>query len=185
MAIHACGLLLVLPVLASVLVLSLGKLAPWGWLLPLAAIAGTAYLLPLGLGNACLTRLARSLHPAVGDDPDAFIVQLTLSPRSRSGLWAELEDADDIGCLRLTPPALLFEGDSVKVFLPYSQIRRVRSRNIGLRGLFVYGRRIVIETSGLPKVEALEFAERSSWVLPASRRTSRRLWERLSSKLGP
>ena len=182
-AVHACGLGLVLPVLASVLVMSLGRFAPWSLLLPLAAIAGTAYFLPMGLGNACLARVARSLDPAAGIDPDSFIVQLTLSPRVRSGLWAELEDADDIGCLRLTESGMVYEGDSVKVSLPYSQIGRLRSRNIGLRGLFIYGRRIVVEISGHPKVSALEFAERSSCVLPASRRTTQRLWDRLSSRL--
>jgi hypothetical protein len=182
-AVHACGLVLVLPVLAAALVMSLGKFALWKLLLPLAAVAGTAYFLPFGLGNAFLTRLARALDPAAGKDPDAFIVQLTLSPRIRSGLWAELEDADDIGCLRLTEAELRFEGDSVKVSLPYSQIARLRPRNIGLRGLFVYGRRIVVEVSGLSEASALEFAERSSWVLPASRRTTQRLWEGLSAKL--
>ena len=183
LAIHACGLILVVPVLASVLAMSLEGFAPWSLLLPLAAVAGTAYLLPLGLGNPCLARMARALNPAAGKDPDIFIVQLTLSPRIRSGLWAALEDADDIGCLRLTEADLVFEGDSVKVSLPYSQIGRARSRNIGLRGLFLYGRRIVVEISGHPKVSALEFAERSSWVLPASRRTTQRLWEGLSSRL--
>jgi len=182
-AIHACGLVLVLPVLASVLAMSLGKFALWKLLLPAGAIAGTAYFLPFGLGNAYVARLARALNPAAGKDPDGFIVQLTLSPRIRAGLWAELEDADDIGCLRLTETELVFEGDSVKLSVPYSQIRRLRSRNIGLRGLFVYGRRMVVEISGASKVSALEFAERSSWVLPASRRTTRRLWEGLSAKL--
>jgi hypothetical protein len=184
LAVNACGMVLVLPVLAAVLVMSLGKFTLRNLLLPLAAIGATAYFLPFGLGNAYLSRMVRVLNPAAGKDPDGFIVQLTLSPRIRSGLWAELEDADDIGCLRLTETELVFEGDSVKVSLPYTQIGRVRSRNIGLRGLFLYGRRIVVEISGFPKVSALEFAERSSWVLPASRRTTQRLWERLSAKLG-
>ena len=184
LAIHACGAVLVLPVVASVLVMSLGKFALWHLLWPLGAIAGTAYFLPLGLGNAYLSRLARALNPAAGREPDGFIVQLTLSPRIRSGLWAEVEDADDIGWLRLRESELVFEGDSVKVWLPYSQIGRVQRRSIGLRGLFVYGRRVAVEVAGLPKVKALEFAERSSWVLPASRRTSRRLWEGLSAKVG-
>ncbi len=177
-------MVLVLPVLASVLVMSGGKFALWNLLLPLAVFGGTAYFLPFGLGNAYVTWLVRALNPAAGQDPDGFIVQLTLSPRIRSGLWAELEDADDIGYLRLTETELVFEGDSVKVSVPYSQIERVSSRNIGLRGLFVYGRRIALEISGFPKASALEFAERSSWVLPASRRTTQRLWERLSGKLG-
>ena len=183
LAIHAWGMVLVLPVLACVLAISLGRLAPWHLLAAAAAIAWTAYFLPLGMGNASLTRLVRALNPAAGKGPGGFIVQLTLSPRIRSGLWAELEDADDIGCLRLTESELVFEGDSVKVSLPYHEIGRVRWRNIGLRGLFVCGRRITVEISGCSKVSALEFAERSSWVLPASRRTSQRLWEALSAKV--
>lgn len=183
LAIHAWGVVLVLPVLACVVVISLGKLALWHLLAPAAAIAWTAYFLPLGLGNASLSRLVRGLNPAAGQGPDGFIVQLTLSPRIRSGLWAELEDADDIGYLRLAETELVFEGDSVKVSLPYHEIGRVRRRNIGLRGLFVCGRRITVEISGCSKVSALEFAERSSWVLPASRRTSQRLWEGLTAKV--
>ena len=172
-----------LPVLACVAVISLGKLALWHLLAAAAAIAWTAYFLPLGMGNASLSRLVRGLNPAAGRGPDGFIVQLTLSPRIRSGLWAELEDADDIGYLRLAETGLLFEGDSVKVSLPYQEIGQVRWRNIGLRGLFVCGRRITVEITGCPKVSALEFAERSSWVLPASRRTSQRLWDALTAKM--
>jgi hypothetical protein len=182
-AIHACGLVLVLPVLAAVLAMSLGKFTLWKMLLPAGAIAGTAYFLPFGLGNACLPRLVRALDPAAGQEPESFLVQLTVSPRTRAGLWAQLEDADDIGWLKLTERELVFDGDSVKLSLPYGQIGRLRSRNIGLRGLFLYGRRISVEVSGFSNVTALEFAERSSWVLPASRRTTQRLWQRLSAKL--
>ena len=58
-----------------------------------------------------------------------------------------------------------------------------RSQNIGLRGLFVYGRRIKVVPSGLPQIESLEFAERSSWLLPDSRRITRKLAERLSTSV--
>ncbi|MGA2863962.1 MAG: hypothetical protein ABSF95_05695 [Verrucomicrobiota bacterium] len=181
-AVHAYGLVLVLPILVSVLVMSLRRFELWSLLLPLAAMGGTAYFLPFGLGNAYLTKLVRVRHAAAGKEADGFIVQLTLSPRIRSGFWAVVEDADDIGYLRLTAAELVFEGDAVKVCLPYSQIGRVRSQNIGLRGLFVYGRRIAVEVTGLPNVAALEFAERSSWLLPASLRTTQKLRERLSAK---
>jgi hypothetical protein len=181
-AVHAYGLVLVLPILVSAVVMSLGRFELWSLLLPLVALAGTAYFLPFGLGNAYLTKLVRARHAAAGKEADGFIVQLTLSPRIRSGFWAVVEDADDIGYLRLTASELVFEGDAVKVTLPYSQIGRVRAQNIGLRGLFVYGRRIAVEVSGLPNVAALEFAERSSWLLPASLRTTQRLREQLSAK---
>jgi hypothetical protein len=52
-----------------------------------------------------------------------------------------------------------------------------------LRGLFVYGRRIKVVVSGLPQVEALEFAERTSWLLPTSRAITRGLHQRLSTKV--
>jgi len=109
-----------------------------------------------------------------------FIVQLTLTPRLRSGLRALLEDADDIGWLSVTPSSLLFRGDSIQLTVPFTQIQQLEPQSIGWRGLFVWGPRVRLRVSGLPKVEALEFAERSSWLLPASRRTARRLFRCLS-----
>ncbi len=182
-AIHACGLAVVLPVLAAALVMSLGRFAPWKALLPLGAVAVTAFIMPVGQGNPWVGRMVRGLNPKAGRDPGEFIVQLTLTPRLQTGLWAEIEDADDIGWLRLTETELVFEGDSVKIGLPYGQIERVESRNMGWRGLYVYGRRVVVEFSGSRKFRAAEFAERASWVLPQSRRMSRLLWERLSAKV--
>jgi hypothetical protein len=181
-AIHVCGLAVVLPVLAAALVMSLGKLAPWKALLPLGAIAATAYIMPVGQGNPWVVRIVRALDPKARQGPGEFIVQLTFQPRLQSGLWAEIEDADDIGWLRLTESELVFEGDAVKLAVPYGCIERFHSRNMGWRGLYVYGSRVVVEFSGSSRFSAVEFAERSSWVLPASRRTSRRLWATLSVK---
>jgi hypothetical protein len=130
-----------------------------------------------------VTRLVQSLNPAAGKSEDGFIVQLTLSPRIRSGLRAIVDDADDIGYLSFTETGLLFQGDSVKLFVPFDQIEQVRPQNIGLRGLFVYGRRIKVRVSGLPQATSIEFAERSSWLLSDSRRITRKLSERLSTKV--
>ena len=99
-----------------------------------------------------------------------------------SGLRGLLEDADDIGCLSFTSSEFVFHGDSVKLSVPFDQIERVRRQNVGLRGLFVYGPRIELAVSGLPNIKSLEFAERSSWLLPTSRRTTRKLFECLSAK---
>ena len=181
--VSAYGILLAAPFFAAILVVSLIKFGILTVLIPLLAVAATAYFLPFGLGNAHVTRLVQSLNPAAGKSEDGFIVQLTLSPRIRSGLRAILDDADDIGYLSFTGTELLFQGDSVKLSVPFNYIEQVQPQNIGLRGLFVYGRRIRVRVSGLPQIEALEFAERASRVLPTSRAITRKLCERLSAKV--
>jgi hypothetical protein len=180
-AVNAYGALLAVPFVISVLVVSLTKFGLLTALIPLLVVAATAYFLPFGLGNIHITRLVQSLNPAVSQSGEGFIVQLTLSPRLRSGLRALLEDADDIGYLTFSGNELLFQGDSVKLCVPLDRIERVRPQNIGLRGLFVYGRRIKVVVSGLPQIKSLEFAERSSWLLPTSRAITRRLHQRLST----
>ena len=183
--VSAYGILLAAPFFAAILVVSLIKFGILTVLIPLLAVAATAYFLPFGLGNAHVTRLVQSLNPAAGKSEDGFIVQLTLSPRIRSGLRAILDDADDIGYLSFTGTELLFQGDSVKLSVPFSYIEQVQPQNIGLRGLFVYGRRIRVRVSGLPEIESFEFAERSSWLLPNSRAITRKLYERLLSQRPP
>lgn len=183
--VSAYGILLAAPFFAAILVVSLIKFGILTVLIPLLAVAATAYFLPFGLGNAHVTRLVQSLNPAAGKSEDGFIVQLTLSPRIRSGLRAILDDADDIGYLSFTGTELLFQGDSVKLSVPFNYIEQVQPQNIGLRGLFVYGRRIRVRVSGLPEIESFEFAERSSWLLPNSRAITRKLYERLSSQRPP
>jgi hypothetical protein len=184
-AVNAYGILLVAPLFMAILVVSLIKFGLLTILIPLLVVAATAYFLPFGLGNRHITRLVRSLNPAAGKGGDGFIVQLTLSPRIRSGLRAILEDADDIGHLSFTGTGLVYQGDSVKLSIPFGCITQARPQNVGLRGRFVYGRRIKVVVSGLPNVESLEFAERSSCLLPNSRAITRKLHERLCTKTPP
>src|ERR1035441_4302836 len=148
LAANAYGLLLVVPLFISILAVSLIKFGLLTVLIPLLVVAATAYFLPFGLGNAHIARLVRSLTPAAAKDGDGFIVQLTLSPRLRSGLRAILEDADDIGYLSFTRTELLFQGDSVKLSVPLDCIAQVHPQNVGLRGRFIYGRRINVVVLG-------------------------------------
>ncbi len=174
----AFGVLLGIPLFISVLVVSLMRPGIFSLLIPLLVIVVTLYFLPFGLGNAYVARLIRSLKPTTDKNQEAFIVQLTVCPRIRSGLLAVVEDADDIGWLSFTALELLFHGDSVKLSIPFDQIKKVQRQNIGLRGLFVISR-IALVVPGLPKVESLEFAERSSWLLPTSRKTTKKLYQQL------
>ena len=182
LTVNAYGLFLAVPIIISVLVVSVLKFGLHTALIPLLAVAITALFLPFGLGNSYVARLVRAVKPATAGDLKTFIVQLTFSPRIRSGMRALLEDADDVGYLSFSASELVFQGDSVRLSLPRACIKAVRPQNIGLRGLFVYGRRIGVVVSGLPNVESLEFAERSSWLLPASRRITRELCALLAAK---
>jgi hypothetical protein len=179
--VNAYGIVLLTPIFASILAVSLMKFGVLTVLIPTLMVAATAFFLPFGLGNTYVTRLVQSLHPTGGNGPDGFIVQLTLSPRLRTGIRAVLEDADDIGFLSFNGTELVYQGDSVKLTVPLDCIKAVTPENIGLRGLFVYGRRIKVLVAGLSETESLEFAERSSWVLPTSRALTRKLHERLST----
>jgi hypothetical protein len=180
--VSAYGVLLAVPFLASLLAVSVLKLGVLTVLIPALGVAWAAVFLPFGLGNPYVSRLVRSLSPAAGETGANFVVQLSLSPRIRSGLCAVLDDADDIGYLIFDASGFRFQGDSVKLLVPYNCIKEVRPHNIGMRGLFVYGRRIRVLVTGLPNVSSLEFAERSSWLLPTSRRTTRQLHKHLTKQ---
>jgi hypothetical protein len=183
--VNAYGMLMIMPIFSAIVAVSVIKLGVLTVLIPLLALAATVLFLPFGLGNTHVIRLVRSLNPGTGQNGDGFIVQLTVSPRLRSGLRALLEDADDIGYLNFSGSELCFQGDSVKLSVPWENIQLVRPQNIGWRGLFVYGRRIKLVVSGWPEVESFEFAERSSWLLPASRTITRKLYERLLASVAP
>jgi hypothetical protein len=181
--INAYGLLLVIPLVIAIVAISLLRFGLWTWLLPVLVVVATVYLLPFALGNSRVVRLVGSPNTAASQAEDRFVVQLTCWPRIRTGFRALLEDADDIGCLNLTGSELVFRGDSVKLTIPFDRIEEVRPQNVGFRGLFVYGSRIMLVVSGLPEIKSVEFAERSSRLLHTSRKTTRKLYERLAAKV--
>jgi hypothetical protein len=177
---YAHGLLLVAPVFAAFLVVTVLPLGALTLLVLAVAIGLTVLFLPFGFGNAYVTRLASKLKGAAEEKPGGFFVQVTLSPRIHSGLRAVLEDADDVGWLSLTGSEVVYRGDSVKLSIPFNRIAAVRSQNVG-RGLFLYGGRVVVSVSDLPNVTELAFSERSSWWLPTSRKIAGLLRQRLEA----
>jgi hypothetical protein len=120
-----------------------------------------------------------------GAQTEAFLVQLTLAPRVRTNLRAMLEDADDFGFLRFDDRGFSFQGDSIQVSVPFTNVVQVHRQNVGMRGLYLCGPRIIVEVKGLPNVEFLEFAERSSALVPQSKRITRRLLEKLERPVQP
>lgn len=181
---HAYGLLLFVPVLAAILVASsLGTLSLVA-LVAVAAFAVATFFLPIGFGNPYVKRLVREYLPPQAEESDRFVVQVTLNPRLHSGLRGLVEDADDFGYLWFTESELVFRGDALYATIPFTQIREVQRLGIRLRGLFLCKRRIAVVVPGLEQVESLEFAERSSSVLPGSRAAARKLYERLCAAAG-
>lgn len=183
LAVCVYGLLVMTPVVLSIMAVSVMKLSWLTIVLPLLAIGIATFLLPFGFGNPYVTRLVGRLGRRESNGSEAFVVQLTMNPRIQSGLRAVMEDADDIGWLHLSGRELVFTGDSVNLTVPYGQISGARMQSIGWRGLFLCGQRSVLTLSGVPEVTTLSFAERSSWLLPASRATSRKLYQAVSQKL--
>ncbi len=183
LVISAYGLLLVIPVVMAMMVVSLVHLSALTFLIPLLAIAITTFFLPLGFGNPYVVRLVSSLQPELPNIPNGFIAQITLAPRLRTGLRALMEDADDVGWLSFTESELMFHGDSIRLSVPFARIGGLRTESIGWRGLFLYGPQTVVAVSGLPQATSFKVAERSSWLLPASRKKAKELQEKLSAKL--
>jgi hypothetical protein len=175
----AYGLVLMLPVVISMLIVSTARFGVLTFLSPLLAIAIGAFFLPFGFGNPYVANLVRLIDPRAAEDQDAFIVQLSLVPRLRSGMRALIEDADDIGCLHFADSALVFRGDCISFSIPFEHIRAVQRRSSGWRGLFLYGAGSIFAASGLTGASQFHVAERSSWLLPASRRIARTLHTRL------
>lgn len=177
------GLLLMAPVLASMALVSVLRLGTLTFLIPLATILAATFFLPFGFGNLYLAKRFGSIYPAGARPEDVFLVQLTREPRSRSDFLAVLEDADDIGFLNLTDGALVFEGDGVRLTVPYGHLKDLALQNSGWRALFAYGPRTAFSVAGLPEAGRFEFAERSSWHLPGSRKNALRIYQRLKEQV--
>lgn len=177
------GLMLMGPVIVSILIVSVLGLGVLTFLIPLATIAVATFFLPFGFGNCYVARLVRPLRPLKAPPEAVFLVQLTCHPRNRSGFLALLEDADDFGFLSLTDSDLIFDGDSMRLKVPYHQIKELELQNSGWRALFAYGPRTAFSVSGLADAGKFTFAERSSWHLPGSRRNARQLYQKLEQRV--
>jgi hypothetical protein len=178
------GFVLMFPVVVAILGVTLLKFGLWTFLVPVAVIGAATYFLPLGFGNPYVTRLVRPLRPSSVQNQDLFVVQFSTTPRIRSGAMSLLEDADDVGVLAFTDSTVEFYGDSVRLSVPFSEIKDLSQRNAGSRALFAYGHQLVFKVPSLNEA-AFRFAERSSLVLPSSRKIADLMYRQLKLKVTP
>jgi hypothetical protein len=177
------GLILMIPVLVSMMLVSVLRFGVLTFVVPLATIVVATYFLPLGFGNPYVARLVRPLQRSLPQIHETYVVQLTQNPRNRTGLWAILEDADDLGVVTFTELALVFHGDSILLTVPFERIKELRLQSASWRALFAYGPRISFSVDGLSEAGTFTFAERSSCILPTSRKNARRMYQNLGEKI--
>ena len=138
------------------------------------AMAFCLYLMlvciPVLQANPYVRYLVDKRHGWRPSSSNAYICQLSLSPRFYSGLRGFLEDADDIGWLEITEDGIVFNGDSMNLSLPFEAINRIATFDCGYRMLGMCGRKIRISTRALDGIQALEFGERQSYTIDTSRR---------------
>jgi len=181
---YAFSFLLAIPLVAAFLILSTVRNLGQFWILavPLLALAGTVYFLP-SLGNAYVYWVLRGVRAQTSDNSQRkSIVQITFDPRIRTGFRALIEDADDVGYVSFSETEFRFSGDSLQVTVPFERLKAVHGENVGLRGAYLSGGRIRLDISGLDDFDAIEIAERTSLVLPASRRITRELFEQIKAR---
>ena len=99
------------------------------------------------------------------------------------GSRAWVEDADDVGILRLDDEALAFHGDRVTLAVPYAAVRSLRARNIGWRSLWLGGKRIEIVAGDGERELTFELLEREAHTLPTARHLSETVLTILSEKV--
>lgn len=174
LVLYIYGLLMIVPVAMAMAATSLLNVGLLPALLPLGVALLTALFLPVGFGNPYIARVVRSLAPGPEIASAGFIVQLALTPRVCGGLRALMEDADDVGWLRVEGTQIAYRGDAIDLEVPRECIENVTVQNVGLRGLFLY-QRIRMTLRGNSRVECVDVAERSSWLVTGSRRRTREL----------
>lgn len=182
LVLNAFGLLAFFPVLCSFAIVSVLSFGPITFALPALALGLATFCLPFAFGNPYVQWLARKLSRTSA--PQNFLVQLTCRPRRADGPRGLLEDADDVGWLGAAGSQLEFNGDSFSLRIPKAHIREIRRHTIGWRGLFLT-HRTVVSVAGLEGIDTLEFTERSSWLLPQSRRMGLELHRALEKAIRP
>jgi hypothetical protein len=176
------GLILLVPVLISMVIVSVLQFGILTFLVPLATILAATYFLPLGFGNPYLIWLLRKLPNWSAEKNDSFVVQLTRIPRQRTRLWSFQEDAYDILWLSIDESAVVFTGDAIQLEVPYELVEAPRQQTAGWRALFAYGSQTVFSIKGVPQAGTFLFAERGSFVLPTSRKIANRMYQKLLEK---
>jgi hypothetical protein len=144
--------------------------------------AGTiVFFMPAASGNPYVRHIVKKSVGTDYDSTSSIIWQASFSPRIYDGFRGFMEDADDIGYIRVSERAFEFKGSHISFSLPFDCVKEVRLSNIGWRGFWLYGQRIRILTRSFDKFEGVEFIERASDTIISSRRITKTIIDRINS----
>ena len=141
-------------------------------------------LLPCVMANGYIVYLVRNHNPQYKRPDSQFVVQIRFCPRIHTGLRGRLDDADDIGLLVFLDDRFCFHGDHIRISMPYAAITAISTRNVGLAGGWICGQRIRVHSPDLLIWQHIEFLERQSWQVFASRRMATQIQDMFSIKRG-
>ncbi|MBX7259652.1 MAG: hypothetical protein K1Y02_25070 [Candidatus Hydrogenedentes bacterium] len=145
----------------------------WHAIRLIALMALFAYMLPISfLAFYCMPWLsgARRVVARFGG-PDGFVVQVRFLPRRFTGIVGWLEDADDLGLLRIDAEGLRLSGDGVEFEIQREDIASVSHSNVGWRMFWLAGNETRVDfRHPIEGISAVVFSSRGSITLPGVRR---------------
>ena len=147
----------------------------------LLSAGAIVFFMPAVSGNLYVRHIVKKSVGADHDPASSIIGQAGFSPRIYDGFRGFMEDADDIGYIRVSESSFEFTGSHISFTLPFDCVKEVRLSSIGWRGFWLYGQRIRILTRSFDKFEGVEFIERASNTIISSRRITKTLIDRINS----
>jgi len=130
--------------------------------------------------NWYIRKIRKRMKLREGQESSVSIFEISLDPRLRK--WGRsLNTADDIGFLDGDQKGLIFKGDRVALYIPYSEVRSYQKINLGWKFLWLFqGLRI---TCNLRDYNSVVFFERSSFSLSRSRWINNLIYDLLDERM--
>jgi hypothetical protein len=144
-------------------------------LLVSAVLGALLFFVPIWHANPYVCHIVKKATGEQALPGVSYVCQAAFSPRLHGGLRGFLEDADDVGLLRISKEAVSFTGDHVRISLPLEHIQKVSHCNSGWRSLWIGGRRIKLATDAFEGYKSIELIERQSNTIMAAYHISKEI----------
>ncbi len=130
--------------------------------------------------NWYIRKIRKRMKLREGQESSVSIFEISLDPRLRK--WGRsLNTADDIGFLDGDQKGLIFKGDRVALYIPYSEVRSYQKINLGWKFLWLFqGLRI---TCNLEDYTGVVFLDRASFSLSRSRWINNLIYDLLNERM--
>lgn len=117
-------------------------------------------------------------------DKTGYAFQIMTNPRQQFDIRGFLEDADDIGFLKLTKDGIEFKGSYIDGLVPYDQIKSVKMLTSGWRGMWCISGRLHVLMNNPGGIQEIYLGERHSSSIPGGWKITRQLYGEIKDKVG-